>query len=251
MPPALANLYCLPSDVYDDFGTSGGQLALDDGFAATGQTVQARADAVVGATTISVTALQYPLLAGSTLEFAGAGMPAVQEAIVSQVAATGATMLNVLALPAQVNAQATATDNGVNTAFAARLLKACKYATAQVKLYCCGRYNDSDLVNSWSVNRWATALAKRWLARRRKQACPKSVEQDADEALSEMRQVQIAALQIEDIGTRTSGWPFLSNCVVDIRYDYAKIRVEQPLSEGTPTQYGQFIDWNSALFIEY
>ncbi len=142
------------------------------------------------------------------------------------------------------------TDNGVNVALAQRLLMACQTATSQVKDYCCGRYNDSDLLQSWSVRRWARALAARWVCRRRGNVAPKSIEEDAKEALDEMKRVQVSALNISDIGTRTAGWPFISNVIVDPAYDYAKIRVEQPLSEGTPTQYPQHVDWNSILFIE-
>jgi hypothetical protein len=65
-----------------------------------------------------------------------------------------------------------------------------------------------------------------------------------------MKQVRIGMLSIEDIGTRNSGWPFISNVSMNIGYDYNKVRVEPQLSEGTPTGYGQFIDWNAALSLE-
>ncbi len=69
--------------------------------------------------------------------------------------------------------------------------------------------------------------------------------------MEELKQVNCGMLRLEDIGTRTSAWPFLSNVTLDLRYDYAKVRVEPSLSELTPTQYGQFVDWNSALWLEF
>jgi hypothetical protein len=159
--------------------------------------------------------------------------------------------LTVSPLLAQIDALATANDSGVNLAMAQRLVKACQYGTAQVKLYCCGRYDDSALVQSWSCNRWATALASKWICKRRAQSCPKGIAEDAKEAIDEMKAVQLGMLSIEDIGTRTSGWPFISNFSMDLRYDYNRVRVEPQLSEGTPTGYPQFVDWNAGLFLEY
>jgi len=248
---ALPNIYCTPADVYDYLSVEGTQLRLDDHNLATGQIIQATVDALAGATTISITALSNPLIAGTTLTFDGGGMPAALDVVLATTAAAGATTLTVVQLSATVKSMAQARDSGVNTALAQRLVKATQYATAQVKMYCTPRYNDSALCQSWSVNRWATVLAGRWMSRRRAQGCPKAIEQDALEVMEEMKGVRFGRLTIEDVGTRTAGWPFLTNVTVDIRFDTAKIRVEQPISEGTPTQYSQFIDWNSALFIEY
>jgi hypothetical protein len=247
----LPNLYCAPADIYDTLSTEGGQLRLDDHSLATGNLILATAAAAQGSTAIPCAALAQPLLAGTTLEFDGGGMPAVVEAVLSATAQIGATTLTVNALPNAIANQAQAFDSGVNVALAQRLVKACQYGTSQVKLYCCSRYNDSDLATAWSPNRWATALGARWLCSRRGQSPPKGVADQAEEALDEMKAVRVGMLDIEDIGTRTAGWPFISNVTVDIGYTYTKVRVEQPTSEGTPTQYGQFVDWNSALFLEY
>ena len=248
MPPvALANLYTLPADLFDYLGTEGVQLRLDDHNEATGQDIAVAIGGVLGDTTLQITALQFPLLAGSTLEFDGGGAAAVVEVIWTATAGVGATSLTVQPLPAILPALAAARDSGVNLATAARLVKACKYGTSQCKLYLCSRYDDSALAQSWSVNRWATALAARWLCRRRGQAPPKGIADDAEEALEEMRQVRVGMLQVEDIATRTAAWPFISNVTVDPRYDFARVRVQTPLSEATPTQYSQYIDWNSAL----
>ena len=65
-----------------------------------------------------------------------------------------------------------------------------------------------------------------------------------------MQAVQAGKFQIPDIGTRTSGWPFITNSTIDVRYDVVKSRVQPVLSEGTPVLYPQFVDWNSVFFLE-
>lgn len=251
MPPqTLPNLYCLPADVYDYFGTEAAQLRQDDHLRATGQTITATAAAAAGAVSISCTALQAPLLAGTVLEWDGGGTAAVVESVLSATAVLGATSLSVNALPAAISAQAQAADSGVNIALAQRLVKACQYATDQVKSYIASKYDDTALARNWSANRWALYLACRWLAKRCLRPCPQSILDDAEEALEELKQCRAGMITLADVPTRTSGWPFLSNVTIDVGYDYAKVRVEQPLSELTPTQYGQSVDWNSALWIE-
>jgi hypothetical protein len=251
MPPAQLNLYAGPQDLWDYLSTEAVDLRLDDHVLGTGQIIRTVANAAQGATSLGITALQYPLLPGTQLEFDGAGTAQVVQVTTTAVAAIGAITLPVQPIAAAINALAQASDSGVNVATGARLVKACNYGTSQVKLYCCGRYNDSDLANCWSANRWATVLGGRWLCKRRAQPCPKGIEEDWKEAKEELALIQQGRMQLEDVPLRTSGFPFISNVTIDIRYDYAKIRVEQPLSELTPTQYGQYIDWNAALWIEY
>jgi hypothetical protein len=251
----IPNLYCTVADLFDYLSTEGVELSLDDHNAATGQTIQATADALLSATTINITALSAPLLRGTSLNFDGAGVPAVVQVVTNAVAKVGDTALTVNPLPAQVNAQAAASDSGVNAALAQRAVKACQYGTGQVKLYCCSRYNDSDLAANaklpGSVNRWATIAAAKWLRSRRGQSPPGSIAADWKEALEELKQVRASQLNIESIGTRTSGWPFIDNFTMDQRYNLTKLRVEPQLSEGTPTQFAQFIDWNSAFLLEW
>jgi len=252
--PLVLNLYTKPQDVFDFLGSEGAQLRLDDHQLASAQTITVTAQSAIAATSLAVTALQWPLIAGTVLEFDGGGAAEVVEVVLTATAALGATSLTIAPLSDTLPAGAAAYDSGVNLATAQRLVKSCQYGTTQVKLWCCSRYQDSDLLlnagENGSVNRWATALAARWLCSRRGQSPPKGVADMAKEALDEMKLVKVGMLQIEDIGTRTSGWPFITNVTLDIGYDYRKLRVETPLSEGTPVQYPQAVDWNSALWVE-
>jgi len=248
------NLYCKPNDVYDLVGTIGGQLFQDDSHQASGQKIQVAQAGNAGDLILNIVPLLQPLLAGTVLEFASAGLMAVTEVTLTATAQRGALTLAVSPLSAALPQLAEAFDNGVNLAFAQRLVKACQYGTSQVKLYCSSRYEDVDLQlnagENGSVNRWSSTLAAKWLCSRRLQAVPKGLDALVKETLDELKKVNVGSLQIEDIGTRTSGWPFLSNVTLDVGYDYRKVRVETPLSEGTPTYYPQAVDWNSALWVE-
>src|SRR5205085_585788 len=119
-----------------------------------------------------------------------------------------------------------AEDNGVTLYLAGLLTKACKYATAWVKRYCCNRYDDSQLALSWSVNEWATNYAARWVSKRLSRSVPDSIEKDYVLHEKELKSVLGGQLCIEDIGTRTSGWPFMSNVTVNVGYQTNKMRVE-------------------------
>lgn len=247
----LPNLYCTDADIYDYMGSEAAQLRLDDHNDSTGQVIQATVDALLGATSLSVAPLSGRLYRGTVLAFDGAGMDFLVEVVLTATAFPGDILLVVQPLPNPVNARAVAFDSGVNSVQQSRLLKAREYATGQVKLYCCQRYNDSDLATAWSVNRWATILAGRWLAKRRAQAAPAGIESDYEEAIAELKQVRVGMLSIEDIATRSAGQPFFSNVRRDITYDVAGVRVEPSISEGTPTQFSQYVDWLSAFWGEW
>jgi hypothetical protein len=153
-------------------------------------------------------------------------------------------------LPGPVLAGSRATDFGVNLATAARLVKACSYGTAEVKLWCSNRYDDSDLATAWSINRIASAAAAAWVCRRRGQPLPLGVKEEYEEAQFKLKEINRGSLWVEDIGTRSVQWPFFSNVTVDVRYTVAKVRAQPIISESTPTLYPQMVDYNSLFAIQ-
>ena len=237
MPATLPNLYCTPQDIYEQLGVDAAQLRLDDQNQASGQQIAASTTAGIGATSISVAALQYGLLAGTRLVFSDAGMSSPVEVTLSSTAASGATSLPVTTLTVAVTGGAIAIDNGVNVWLAGMMTKACRYATARVKLYCCNRYDDTQLVNSWSVNQWAITIACKWIGTRLYRAAPEQIESAYQEVMEELKAVKDGSLDVEDIAPRTANWPAFSNVTVDIGYSVRKLRVEQSISEPTQTQY--------------
>lgn len=255
MALTLPNLYCTPNDLYRRMSVEGVKLRLDDRDQATGQQVTATANAAVGATTINIAALQSPLLRGSVLTFSGGGMADSLDVTLTATAALGATSLSVGALTAPVYVNSSALDDGTDLALAVVMAEACQVGTGQVKDYCCPRYQDSDLANNASEKgaafRWALAVACRYLGRRCCRPCPKPIVEEAKEAIDEMKGVRSGNFNIADIPTRTSGWPFLSNVTVNPAYDTVKLRVEQVISEPTPTQYPQFPDWSSVFLLQW
>lgn len=243
----LPNLYTSPQDIFDLVGIDAVQLREDDKNLASGQQIATTVAASLGDTSLTIAALSYPLLKGTVVVFAEAAMNPPVEVTLSAVATAGATTLSVVALGADIPAGAIATDNGVNVWLAALMAKGCKYATAKIKSYCCGRYDDSALAQSWSVNNWATIIAARWISSRRFQSVPQGIDAQYQETLEELKAVKIGNLNIEDIGTRTSGWPFISNVSIDLGYTIRKVRVEPQISEPTPTQYPQCVDYSSVF----
>lgn len=247
---ALLNLplLCMPQDVINRVGISGMQLREDDANLASGQTISATAAASVGAVTISIAALQYPLLNGTVLTWNQAGVEEPVSATLTAAASAGATSLTVAALTTAIPSGAQAIDNGVNVWQASLALTGCKYATDHVAMYC-NRYDIANLRTSWMVNQWATTFAVHWLGTRRMMPAPTGIQAEYDLALEELKQVRSGQLLLPNVAPRTSGWPFMSNVTIDLNFPVRRVRVEASISEPTPTQYAQSIDYNSILSV--
>jgi hypothetical protein len=251
MPVTLPILFCSPQDVWDLLGTEGVDLREDDHSLASGQIVQTTTDSPVGSTSIAVAFLPVALLKGAQLEFEGAGMSIPVQVQLSSAAAQGATTISVLSTATDIPAGAQARDSGVNAATGARLLVGARKGTSKVKLYCNQRYDDSQLVQSGSVLDWAAICAAKFLCTRRAQGCPAGIAEDYEEVMEELRLVQSGQLAIEGIGTRGIDWPTVSNVTVNPGYDGMRARVEPNISEQTATAYSQYIDWNSAVILDF
>lgn len=251
MPVTLSTLFCTPQDVWDLLSTEGVDLREDDHNLATGQIITTGAAAAVGATSLTITALPVPLLKGAELTFDDAGMSVPVTAQLTAAATVGSTTLSVTALTTAIASGATARDSGVNASTGARLLVGTRKGTSKVKLYCNQRYDDSQLRLSGTVVDWATVVAAKFLCTRRAQGCPKSIQADYDEAIEELRMVQSGQLSIEDIGTRGVDWPTVTNIIVNPGIDGMRARVQPGISERTPTNYGQFVDWNSSIALGF
>lgn len=251
MPITLSTLFTSPQDIWDLLSVEGVDLREDDHNLASGQLIETTSDAAVGATSISVASLPVALLRGAELTFDLAGMGVPVTAKLTAAAAIAATSISVEALETAISSGAKARDSGINAATGARLLVGARRGTSKVKLYCNARYDDSRLALSGTVNDWATLCAAKFLCTRRAQGCPKSIREDYDEALEEMRMVQCGQLSIEDIGTRGVDWPTIVNVTVNPAYDGMRARVQPAISEQTPTVYGQYIDWNSVRSLGY
>lgn len=249
MPITLSTLFTSPNDIWDALSVEGVDLRLDDHNLASGQLITVATDAPATSTTLAVTATPVALLAGAQLTFDGGNMTAPVTVSLTTAASAGTTTLNCAALTSAVYATATARDSGVNAATGARLLVAARKGTSKVKLYCNSRYDDSQLKLSGSVLDWATTYATMILCMRRAQGCPKSILKQWEEAKEELLMVQTGQLMLEDIGSRGTDWPSVSNITVNPAYDLARARVQQGISEQTPTAYAQFVDWNSAAMI--
>ncbi len=243
--PTAPTLYCDPNDVYEYVSEEAAQLRLDDQNQASGQQVAVTAAAAVGAVSLTISALQYPLLRGTTLVFSAAGMDTPVTAVLSAAAAAAATALTVVALDAAINAGAMAADDGVNTWKAMNMLKACRIAADKVNSFCLVRYTASQLITSYVVQQWAVVIASRWLAKRRYMPAPSGIESDYEEAINDLQAVRANQMDVAGLSERTSAWPFVTNLTLIDGYTWTKLRVEPTISENTPTQYPQMVDWAS------
>lgn len=249
MPITLSTLFCGPQDVWDLLSTEGVDLREDDHNLASGQIIQTSSNTPAGSTTMAVTALPVALLNGAWLTFDGAGMTVPVQIQLSAAASVGATSLSITTTINDIPSGAQARDSGVNAATGARLLVGCRKGTSRVKLYCNSRYDDSQLVLSGSVCDWATIIAAKFLCTRRAQGCPKGLLSDYEECMQDLKMVQSGQLSIEDIGTRGVDWPSIVNTVVNPSYDGMRARTQPNISEQTPTAFNQYVDWNSAAFL--
>jgi hypothetical protein len=243
-PPALTTLFCAPSDVEDYLSVEGVNLRLDDDASATGQYIQATQTVPVGSLSVPIMPLQAAIPAGDRLTFYGANMPSESAAIVQSAAGISATSLMVAALAQTIFAGAVAIDSGVNLVEYQRIITEISAATSEVRSFVAVKYDDSELVKSWSIWRCTRIIAAYRLCRRRTNACPVTVEEDYKAALKELKEYQYGARYVDDAGLRTTEAPAWSNVRVDqFGYDFQKVRVEQCISESTPTQYPQHADW--------
>jgi hypothetical protein len=128
--------------------------------------------------------------------------------------------------------------------------RAINYATSRVNLYCLGFYDAIQLETSWLVNEWTTIVAVRWMCGRRGNPVPTSLAEMFKEALADLELVRSGVFQIPDIGKRFPDSPAWANVTFDGRYRYARTRIEQSISENSPSQQPQQIDHGSA-FSEY
>lgn len=251
MPITLPILFTSPQDMWDLLSIEGVDLREDDHNLASGQIIQTTSDTPAGSTTMAVSATPVALLSGAWLTFDGAGMAVPVQVQLTAAAAVNSTSLSIQATIQDIPSGAQARDSGVNATTGARLLVGCRKGTSRVKLYCNSRYDDSQLALSGSVCDWATVIGAKFLCSRRAQGCPKSIQNDYEEFMNDLKMVQSGQLSIEDIGTRGVDWPTVTNVTVNPSYDGMRSRVEPNISEQTPTAYNQYIDWNSAVILDF
>lgn len=123
-------------------------------------------------------------------------------------------------------------------------------ATARVNLYCSQMYDASGLATSWMVNEWTTCLAACWLCRRRGNPIPQSIADACDATMHELELVKDGSLTLTDIGMREAAWPAWSNVTVRPEFQLKKVRVQRQISERSPTDYPQTIDYPSEVYQE-
>lgn len=153
------------------------------------------------------------------------------------------SLLSALGVDARLDDDESGTVDTTESPF---LLRCREVATAKVKRYCLPHYADDQLAQSWLANEWATVLAAHWLCSRRLNAVPDSIQALRDEAIADLEAVHADRIKIPECARRTpDDSPCHSNVNVSPWYRVKQIRVQRSISDRTPTQYPQNIDWPS------
>jgi hypothetical protein len=93
-------------------------------------------------------------------------------------------------------------------------------------------------------------FGSQWMARRFCRTPPASIDKQVEDAIKECRMVQMGQMQVPGIGVRSAGWPFIDNVTVNPAYFNHKIRLQQTISDPTPTQFGAYVDYSDIYNIE-
>lgn len=110
-----------------------------------------------------------------------------------------------------------------------------RWASARLRMYLGGRYDDADLSKSWAVNEMAAIMVAVRCSRRRGNPASESLIEAYGETMELVRQIKAYQMSLEDVAERTSGSISWRN-IRHSRHTLRRSRVERPISEGTPPQ---------------
>ena len=111
---------------------------------------------------------------------------------------------------------------------------AINYATSLINDHALGRYTAEVLAGNWTVNWWAVVIATRFLCMRRLNQIPKGIDSAYKEVMAALQQLKMGSYTLGDEEERISSAPAWSNVRVPPWYRVHQVRVERPISEGTP-----------------
>jgi hypothetical protein len=115
-------------------------------------------------------------------------------------------------------------------------------ATDVVNQYVMGFYDEDVLANSLWVRAHATWIACVLICRRRGQPVPKSLIEQYNEVIEDLKAVRRGEIQIPRLPTSSNMLPAMSNLRVDDRFYSRKIRVNPSISAGGSSG-DQDVDW--------
>ena len=235
MPSALSTTYCTEEDIWADLSFDGEQGRLDDDGSGTGTStnvVLAKVRAVLQSFGFTLAqALAAAVTANQTLPVWVRSHFSAQD-------------------QADYTEQDVAAALDSLTQWNAYLVKGIAWATDRINFYLEGLYTRADLASSWVVNDWCTILAVHWLSLRRGNPVPGSLGDLYKATIEDLKLVKSGEYQLPGIGYRNNMWPAWSNIRVDTLYSLRKVRVERPISEGTPLPGRRNRDIPSDFIIE-
>lgn len=118
---------------------------------------------------------------------------------------------------------------------------------SRINDYCAGRYNPEDLAQSWTINYWGAVMCAHMICARKANPYPTSLKEAYQIVQQDMREMKQGIYTLADVDLRVIDQPAWSNVRVPVWYLRDRIRVERPLSEGTPRRVPPNIDRLSEL----
>lgn len=140
----------------------------------------------------------------------------------------------------------------VSAAEEAQLTFAAQYGTEFVYNRAGGRYSMTQLVNSWEVYWWASAIAAHLLSFYRVGAIPAVLQWEFERVEAILMDVMNGVYRLFSLASRSGTGVALDNMRLDPRFAYKQLRVETTISDGPRVQLSpQIRDIASQYFIEW
>lgn len=112
-------------------------------------------------------------------------------------------------------------------------------ATDEIDLYARQQYTQTVLATSTLITRWCVVISARFLAQRRGNIVPDSIEVEWQRIIEHLDAISLNTRQLPGLAKRADLRPTWSNLKIDRRYRYSTVRVTKTNSSDAPTRLTQ------------
>ena len=123
-------------------------------------------------------------------------------------------------------------------------------ATEEIDLYARQQYTQTVLATSTLITRWCVVMSARFLAQRRGNIVPDSIEVEWLRIIEHLEAISLNVRQLPGLAKRDDLRPTWSNLKIDRRYRYSTVRVTKTNSSDAPTRLTQDTTTDTANTLE-
>ena len=123
-------------------------------------------------------------------------------------------------------------------------------ATEEIDLYARQQYTQTVLATSTLITRWCVVMSARFLAQRRGNTVPDSIEVEWQRIIEHLEAISLNTRQLPGLAKRDDLRPTWSNLKIDRRYRYSTVRVTKTNSSDAPTRLTQDTTTDTADTLE-